>query len=135
MFFLIMAQASGLLSTKMADLAFRLRASIPRAPVPANRSSTLAPSVRREMILNMDSLTLSDVGLVAIPVGAASFLPLHFPLMILILFFPNPGCKVNRVHADSSCRGLQIAFGLGYLLLEKLLFKSLLGLAPIAHGK
>ena len=40
-------KASGWSSTKTAAAAPRLKASIPRAPVPANRSSTLAPGDRR----------------------------------------------------------------------------------------
>ncbi len=65
-------------STNTALSAPRDSASMPSAPVPANRSSTLAPSTLPS-IANTASLTRSEVGRVALPVGAFSRLPPRRP--------------------------------------------------------
>ena len=56
-------------------------ASMPRAPLPANRSSTSAPSItpRLRRALKIASRTLSDVGRVRPPGGATSVRPRALP--------------------------------------------------------
>ena len=49
-------------SIKVMDLAPRLQLSKPRLPVPAKRSSTVAPMILLPIILKRDSFTLSAVG-------------------------------------------------------------------------
>ena len=57
------ATAGAACSTSTAEAAPRDTASIPSAPVPANRSRTLAPSTRSPSTPNSASLTRSLVGL------------------------------------------------------------------------
>ena len=61
------------LSSKTADSAPLLKASIPKLPVPANRSRALKPVRFCPMRLKMASLTLSEVGQAADVIDAASF--------------------------------------------------------------
>ena len=75
------------LSHKTAFSAPRLKNSKPIAPLPANKSNTLAPSISFRIILNIDSFTLSYVGLVFSPSNVNSFVPLAIALIILILLF------------------------------------------------
>ena len=72
-----------LISIKTADRAPRLKASMPNAPVPANRSSTVAPGTWKAIILNIASLVRSAVGLNLVPLTDRSLRPLSFPPMIL----------------------------------------------------
>lgn len=76
------ANALGSLSMKHAVWAPRLRASIPRAPVPAKRSRTTAPWTRLERIEKRDSLRRSEVGRIPVPLNGASFLPFRLPAMM-----------------------------------------------------
>src|SRR6185503_3214602 len=69
-------------STKTALAAPRDRASRPRAPVPAKRSSTAAPSTG-PMRLKTASRTRSPVGRTSRPLGANIRAPLREPAMIL----------------------------------------------------
>jgi len=73
------------LSHKTAFFAPLLKHSNPIAPLPANKSSTVASSISFCIILNIDSFTLSNVGLVFVPSRVYNFVPLAFPLIILIL--------------------------------------------------
>jgi hypothetical protein len=73
--------ASALDSTNTQRPAPRESASIPIAPEPAKRSSTVASSTG-PIRLNAASLTRSDVGLVATPRGAAIPCPFREPAMI-----------------------------------------------------
>lgn len=70
---------------KTTQLAPRLSASRPMAPVPAKRSRTFAPKTESERILNKASLALSDVGriLLSLRGGVKSFRPFSVPLTIL----------------------------------------------------
>ena len=56
-------------STKVTDYAPWDNASTPKLPEPANRSSTLFPSISPRKMLKIDPFTLSDVGRIC------SFLP------------------------------------------------------------
>jgi len=71
-----------LLSIKTADSAPRLRASMPKAPVPANRSSTVEPRTWKAIILKIASRVLSAVGLVLVPLTDRSLRPLSSPPII-----------------------------------------------------
>jgi hypothetical protein len=73
------AIAGAACSTRTAEAAPRDTASIPSAPVPANRSSTLAPSTRSPSTPNSASLTRSLVGLVSRPGTARSRRPPRRP--------------------------------------------------------
>src|ERR687892_163384 len=68
-------------STNVACSAPRDKASTPSAPLPANRSSTRAPSTapRLHRALKIASRTRSDVGRVRPPGGATSVRPLALP--------------------------------------------------------
>ena len=67
MFFLIISTAFGDLSHKYALLAPLLKHSSPSAPLPENKSITIASCKLFCIMLNKDSLTLSSVGLVFSP--------------------------------------------------------------------
>src|SRR5215813_11830185 len=70
----------------------RLMASMPTAPVPANKSSQTEPSTLEPRTLNSVSRRRSDVGRVAIPAGAARRRLRYFPAMIrisLVSSIPN----------------------------------------------
>jgi hypothetical protein len=69
--------AAGALSTNVASAAPRDSASMPSAPEPANKSSTRAPATRSPRIENSASRMRSDVGRVAVPVGAVRRRPRH----------------------------------------------------------
>lgn len=56
-----------------------LKNSIPIAPLPANKSNTIESSILSFIILNNDSLTLSNVGLVEILSIEFNFVPLALP--------------------------------------------------------
>jgi len=71
-----------LMSIKTADWAPRLKASRPRAPVPANRSNTRASRTSNAIILKIASRVRPEVGLVLVPRTVRSFLPLNFPPII-----------------------------------------------------
>src|SRR4030067_89772 len=73
------AKVRGSDSTRTAEKAPRERASRPSAPVPANRSSTLAPSVLLPRMLKTASRTRSAVGRTDCPLGERSSRPRHFP--------------------------------------------------------
>ena len=76
--------ASFELSHKTALLDPLLKNSSPIAPLPENKSNTVESSISFCIILNSYSFTLSNVGLVAIPSNVYNFVPLAFPLIILI---------------------------------------------------
>ena len=61
-------------------------ASIPNAPVPANKSITFALGTLNWIILKIVSLTLSVVGRMLSPLKSKSFLPLYFPAITLISY-------------------------------------------------
>src|SRR5258705_13116986 len=67
----------------------RLTASMPTAPVPANPSSTRAPSTRGVRILNSVSRSLSDVGRRPSHVGALRRRPLNRPAITRIACEPR----------------------------------------------
>jgi len=71
-FCMMAACAAGELSTNTASFAPRESASMPIAPLPAKTSKKRAFGTRDAMMLNRLSFALSDVGLVAVPVGAVS---------------------------------------------------------------
>src|SRR4051794_13071606 len=71
--------AAGAESTKVAAAAPRESASMPSAPLPANRSSTRASGSRATSTENSASRTRSEVGRVAAPGGATSRRPPHSP--------------------------------------------------------
>src|SRR5215207_1500679 len=73
------ATAGAACSTSTAEAAPRETASIPNAPVPANRSRTLAPSTRSPRTPNSASLTRSLVGLVSLPGTARNRRPPRRP--------------------------------------------------------
>jgi hypothetical protein len=75
----ITATAGAACSTSTADPAPRDMASIPSAPVPANRSSTRAPSTRSPSIPNSPSLTRSLLGRVPAPGTVRSLRPPRRP--------------------------------------------------------
>src|SRR5690242_17130049 len=68
-------------SEKRTEAAPRLKASMPTAPVPANRSHQFESSRSPAMILNSASLTRSVMGRVVSPGTDFNFLPLAFPAM------------------------------------------------------
>src|SRR5688500_2933724 len=72
-------------STNTALAAPRDRASRPRPPAPAHRSSTRAPSGGGPRMLNSASRTRSAVGRVSSPAGACKRRPPRVPAMIRIL--------------------------------------------------
>lgn len=72
-------------STNVAVPAPRLNASMPRAPVPAKRSSTRMPSKLSKLLLRMlkiASLVRSEVGLRESPACVRSRRPLNAPLIM-----------------------------------------------------
>ena len=71
-------------STNVAEVAPRLRHSSPKAPVPANNSSTVAPSAKPAKLLKMASRTLSGVGRTPSPLGTLIVAPADVPPMIRI---------------------------------------------------
>ena len=75
MFRRISATFSRFRSTKIARAAPRLRASSPRAPVPAKRSTTSRPSTDSPRMLKIDSRTRSLVGRVAVRSGRRTCAP------------------------------------------------------------
>src|SRR4030042_3699267 len=77
-------------STKMVFFAPRLRASIPKFPVPAKRSRTTFPSISLWRMLKIDSFTRSEVGRREWFLGVANFRPLDVPLMMRIHTPINP---------------------------------------------
>ena len=64
-----------------------LNDSIPRAPLPANKSRTFESATLLCIILNSDSLTLSNVGLVDFSSIVFNLVPLALPLITLIYLF------------------------------------------------
>ena len=82
-------------STRVRLSAPLLKASIPTAPVPANKSRKFAPRMRGAIILNSDSRTLSVVGLV--------FSCCFFggPLIVLPLCFP-PTIRMISIHSSQN---------------------------------
>ena len=75
------------LSHKTTFCAPLLKNSNPIAPLPANKSKTIASSILFCIILKTDSFTLSSVGLVLVPSNVNNFVPLALPLIILIAIF------------------------------------------------
>src|SRR5579884_1061126 len=75
----IARQAAERASTKSAVSAPRLRASIPRAPVPAYKSSTLESTTADPMTSKIACRTLSLVGLVCASLGAFRAAPFTEP--------------------------------------------------------
>ena len=71
-------------STKKALFAPRLRASIPKFPVPAKRSRTTFSCTSSPRMLKIDSFTRSEVGRMDGRRGVNNLLPLDAPLMIRI---------------------------------------------------
>src|SRR2546423_14277264 len=69
-------------STKSTAMAPRDSASNPRAPDPANRSSTRASGIDGCRMLNHASRTRSDVGLTLFVVGVLRRRPLNSPAMM-----------------------------------------------------
>ena len=70
---------AGIRSTNTACWAPRLRASIPKLPDPAKRSSTRAPAICGPSIEKSDSLTRSAVGRVPVPFTVCSRSPPALP--------------------------------------------------------
>ena len=91
--------AAGSESTRVARAAPRDSASMPRAPLPANRSTTDASSsccmlVRME---NTASRTRSLVGRVSLPDGALRERPLAAPATTLTrLLQRSPTCHISQ---------------------------------------
>src|SRR6266567_8538979 len=81
-------------STKVASAAPRESASIPMAPVPANRSSTRTPSTDVPRLENTPSRARSDTGRVPAGTGA-SRVPFAEPAMTLDPLTPLPGSRQN----------------------------------------
>ena len=75
--------ASYELSQKVAVFAPLLRASIPNAPLPANKSNIFLFSTLNCIILNSASFTLSKVGLVFRPSNEINFDYIYFNLFLL----------------------------------------------------
>jgi len=71
------------LSTKCTDLHPLLKDSIPKEPVPENKSNTFEFTMLLPKTLKILSLTLSRVGLILKSDGAFNFLPLYIPEIIL----------------------------------------------------
>ena len=71
-------------STKRTLFAPRLKASIPKFPVPANRSRTTFSCISLPRMLKIDSLTRSDVGRRVLSFSVANFRPFDVPLIIRI---------------------------------------------------
>lgn len=83
---LITPHCFGLISTKSAQAASLLKASIPSDPVPAKRSSTLASlTLSCPKILKMAPRTKSEVGLAPVIAGGINFLPRTNPPVTRIL--------------------------------------------------
>ena len=80
---LTISMLSLLISTKVHDLAPLDKHSIPKEPVPANKSRTSLSIIYEFIILNRDSFTLSVVGLTSSFFGVFSFNPLAFPEITL----------------------------------------------------
>src|SRR2546423_6628677 len=78
-------------STKSTALAPRDRASNPRAPEPANRSSTRASGINCCKMLNHASRTRSEVGRTVRPVGVLRRRPLNSPEMMRSIGSVTPG--------------------------------------------
>ena len=76
--------ASFELSHNIAFFAPLLAASNPIAPLPANKSRNTLSCMSCCIILNNDSFTLSNVGLVFKLSNVYSFVPLAVPLIILV---------------------------------------------------
>ena len=77
-----------LLSTKTHLLAPLDKHSIPKEPVPANKSNISLSIIYELIILNKDSFTLSVVGLTSSFLGAFNFSPLTFPEITLKIISP-----------------------------------------------
>ena len=80
----INSMAFGEWSMKSAQAAPRLRASIPRLPVPAKRSRTFSPGRSWPRRSKIASRTRSDVGRISSPLNDARRRPLNRPPVILI---------------------------------------------------
>ena len=87
MFLFIIFMASFDLSHSITFFAPLLAASSPIAPLPENTSKKFEFIIWLCIILNIDSFTLSNVGLVVWPSNVNNFVPLAVPLIILILLF------------------------------------------------
>ena len=88
MFFSIILIACFEFSPKITFFAPLLADSSPIAPLPENKSKNMQSGKFCCIILNNDSFILSKVGLVLLPSNVYNFVPLAFPLIILILNFP-----------------------------------------------
>src|SRR5699024_5270537 len=65
-----------------------LKASIPKAPLPANKSKQRPPSKNGPSRWNIASFNLSPVGLVCRPLTVFKVLPLHSPAITRIFLYP-----------------------------------------------
>src|SRR5690625_2403162 len=99
-------------STKTARAAPRLRASIPRAPDPANKSRTVPSGIRSPSMLNKASFTISPVGRVVVPGTEFNRIPRREPPTIRI-----------RSHS-APCDGLLAPSPLYFLPQSHLVFRS-----------
>src|SRR5215217_1415957 len=105
-FDLIVSMGVRLESEKRTNDAPRLKASIPTAPVPANRSHQFDSKRSPAMMLNSASLTRSVMGRVVSPGTDLSFLPLAVPAMTLNVIprssWPREYFHVTRSRAPRS---------------------------------
>src|SRR6266566_5049812 len=85
-------------STKSAVAAPRDSASRPRAPDPANRSSTRAPRMERCRMLNHASRTRSAVGRILSVAGVLRRRPLNSPAMMRTMPPPSSFRRRQRRH-------------------------------------
>ena len=79
-------------STNTQEEAPLLMHSKPKAPVPANSSSTREFSIDAARLLNMANLTLSGVGRTPNPLGTFNVVPPEVPPMIRISSKQNCRC-------------------------------------------
>src|ERR1039458_1047902 len=93
-------------STHTAEVAPRLRHSRLSAPVPANSSSTLAPTTRPPRLLNTACLTRSGVGRTARPFGTFRIRRAAFPPVIRM---GNSNRRFHRWHEGKCPFGRTLA--------------------------
>ncbi len=99
----IISIALKLLSTKCTDLHPLLKDSIPKEPVPENKSNTFEFTMSLPKTLKILSLTLSRVGRILKSDGAFNLLPLYIPEIILIVNHHPVIYSIENVYGYKGC--------------------------------
>src|SRR5208282_4301900 len=84
-------------STQTAEAAPRLRQSRLNAPVPANNSSTRAPTTRAPRLLKTACLTRSGVGRTASPLGTFKIRRAALPPVMRMILFGRVAVSATQI--------------------------------------